>query len=67
MPAGDFELRLVVYDLETQAATVEIGVWEAETNPGRACVWRMFSDGKADLPHCWRQRTIFADASARAG
>ena len=35
MLAGDYELRLVVYDLETQAATVEIGVWEAETTLAR--------------------------------
>ena len=31
LPAGEYELRLVVYDLETLAPTVEIGVWEAET------------------------------------
>ena len=27
---GDYELRIVVYDFETQKPTVEIGVWEAE-------------------------------------
>ena len=31
LPAGDYELRLVVYDFETQVPTVETGVWEAET------------------------------------
>ena len=27
---GEYELRLVVYDFETQKPTVELGVWEAE-------------------------------------
>ncbi len=35
LTAGDYELRLVVYDLETQVPTVEIGVWEAETTLAR--------------------------------
>ena len=28
--AGEYELRLVVYDFETQQPTVELGVWEPE-------------------------------------
>ena len=28
--AGDYELRIVVYDFETQAPTVQVGVWEPE-------------------------------------
>ena len=28
---AEYELRMVVYDFETQVPTVEIGVWEAET------------------------------------
>ncbi len=28
---GEYELRLVVYDFETQKPTVELGVWEPET------------------------------------
>ncbi len=27
---GEYELRLVVYDFETQEPTVELGVWEPE-------------------------------------
>ena len=27
---GDYELRVVVYDFETQAPTVQVGVWEPE-------------------------------------
>ena len=30
LPPGEYELRLVVYDFESQKPTVEIGVWEAE-------------------------------------
>ena len=30
LPAGEYELRLVVYDFETLAPTVELGVWEPE-------------------------------------
>ena len=30
LPAGDYELRLVVYNTETLTPTVEIGVWEPE-------------------------------------
>ena len=29
--AGDYELRIVVYDFETQAPTVQVGVWEPES------------------------------------
>ncbi len=35
LPAGEYELRLVVYDLETLIPTVEIGVWEPETTLAR--------------------------------
>ena len=28
--SGDYELRMVVYDFETQAPTVQVGVWEPE-------------------------------------
>ena len=35
LPAGDYELRLVVYDTETLVPAVEIGVWEAETTLAR--------------------------------
>ena len=31
LPPGDHELRVVVYDFETQAPTVQEGVWEPET------------------------------------
>ena len=31
LPAGAYELRLVVYDTESLKPTVELGVWEAET------------------------------------
>ncbi len=31
LPPGEYELRLVVYDYETQKPTVELGVWEPET------------------------------------
>ena len=30
IPPGDYELRMVVYNFETQAPTVQQGVWEAE-------------------------------------
>ncbi len=33
--AGEYELRLVVYDLKTSIPTVEVGVWEPETTLGR--------------------------------
>ena len=32
---GNYELRLVVYDVETQTPTVQQGVWEAETTLAR--------------------------------
>ena len=32
---GEYELRLVVYDFETQKPTVELGVWEAEKTLAR--------------------------------
>ncbi len=35
LSAGEYELRMVVYDFETQAPTVEIDVWEAETTLAR--------------------------------
>ncbi len=35
LPAGEYQLRLVVYDLETLTPTVEIGVWEPETTLAR--------------------------------
>lgn len=35
LAAGEYELRLVVYDLETSTPTVEVGVWEPETALGR--------------------------------
>ena len=35
LPAGEFELRMVVYDFETQVPTVEIGVWEPEITLAR--------------------------------
>lgn len=35
LPAGDYELRMVVYDFETLVPTVEVGVWEAETTLAR--------------------------------
>ena len=35
LAAGAYELRLVVYDLETSTPTVEVGVWEPETALGR--------------------------------
>ncbi len=31
LPAGAYELRMVVYDTESLKPTVELGVWEAET------------------------------------
>ena len=31
LPRGDYELRLVVYDIETLKPTVELGVWKPET------------------------------------
>ena len=30
LPAGEYELRIVVYDVDTLKPTVELGVWEAE-------------------------------------
>lgn len=30
LPPGEYELRMVVYDFESQKPTVEIGVWEVE-------------------------------------
>jgi len=30
LPAGEYELRLIVYNAETLVPTVEIGVWEPE-------------------------------------
>ena len=30
IPPGDYELRMVVYNFETQVPTVEVGVWEPE-------------------------------------
>ena len=35
LAAGDYELRLVVYNLETLVPTVEIGVWEPEVTLAR--------------------------------
>ena len=35
IPAGDYELRMVVYNFETQVPTVELGVWEPETTLAR--------------------------------
>ena len=34
LPAGEYELRLVVYDFESLKPTVELGVWEPETTIG---------------------------------
>ncbi len=33
--SGEYELRLVVYDLATSVPTVEVGIWEPETVLGR--------------------------------
>ena len=30
LPPGDYELRMVIYNFETQVPTVEVGVWEPE-------------------------------------
>ena len=35
LSAGEYELRMVVYDFATLKPTVEIGVWEAETTLAR--------------------------------
>jgi hypothetical protein len=35
LAAGEYELRMVVYDLETSTPTVEVNVWEPETALGR--------------------------------
>ncbi len=35
LAAGEYELRLVVYDVVTSTPTVEVGVWEPETALGR--------------------------------
>ncbi len=35
LPPGEYELRLVVYDFETQVPTVQIGVWEPESTLAR--------------------------------
>ena len=35
LAAGEYELRMVVYDVETSTPTVEVGVWEPETVLGR--------------------------------
>ena len=35
LPFGEYELRLVVYNFETQAPTVQIDVWEPETTLAR--------------------------------
>ena len=35
IPAGDYELRMVVYNFETQVPTVELGVWEPEITLAR--------------------------------
>ena len=35
LPAGEYELRMVVYDFETLVPTVEIGVWEPEVTLAR--------------------------------
>ncbi len=34
LAAGEYELRIVVYDVETSTPTVEVGVWEPETTLG---------------------------------
>ena len=35
LPAGNYELRLVVYNFETLVPTVELGVWEPEKTLAR--------------------------------
>ena len=35
LSAGDYELRMVVYDFDTQKPTVELGVWEPEITLAR--------------------------------
>ena len=35
LASGEYELRLVVYDFETQVPTVETGVWEVESTLAR--------------------------------
>ena len=35
LPPGEYELRLVVYDFDTQIPTVQINVWEPETTLAR--------------------------------
>ena len=35
LPAGEYELRMVVYDFETLTPTVETGVWEPEVTLAR--------------------------------
>ncbi len=35
LSAGEYELRMVVYDFETLVPTVEIGVWEPEVTLAR--------------------------------
>ncbi len=35
LPPDEYELRLVVYNFETQVPTVEIGVWQPETTLAR--------------------------------
>ena len=43
LTAGEYELRMVVYDLVTSTPTVEVGVWEPETTLGRV---RLQSSGQ---------------------
>ncbi len=35
LPAGNYELRLVVYNFKTLVPTVELGVWEPEKTLAR--------------------------------
>ena len=45
LPAGNYELRLVVYNFDTLVPTVEIGVWEPETTLARLRLAQTVDEG----------------------
>ena len=48
LPPGEYKLRIVVYDFETQAPTVQVGVWEPEALLARLRLTEV-ADGRPQL------------------
>ena len=53
LPYGDYELRVVVYDFETQVPTVQESVWEPELTLARLRLAEVRCDRPHQCERCW--------------